>query len=274
MQDEKERFAEFLAEKETHVQQLALRLEGTVRWTTHDRMLKRYVEAKHLSAFNERRVQSSGFEFERQKEAMERAFRAREEGLGEEVRAIEAEQRRTRAANAKLVAGVQSRRLRACMSSDAECVPREELMDAEARIQPLVEGREALERQNQQLSAALDQGAESERALSAKLARVREKSKSQSQFAVAAARALQRVYGCIERGERGVARLCGVLKPVFAGMGLAEVRVAPAADRLALFVSGGLAVAPDGAGDRVRRMVRRCERALLALPIVAGGERA
>ena len=40
LQEEKDRFDEFIAEKEMHIQQLSVRLEGTVKKAAYDEIVK------------------------------------------------------------------------------------------------------------------------------------------------------------------------------------------------------------------------------------------
>ena len=152
-----------------HIQQLSVRLEGTVKKASYDELFEKYQEAKQLKIFAERKAKLSDQYVDSRNKELTRLFGAKEEELVSEISALKQKIGKRDEVNAKLVAEMRrlTRKLSAYANPNSDKVPREELVIAEERqremeleLKSLTDRCEALVTANEEMKAKLSRQAD------------------------------------------------------------------------------------------------------------------
>ena len=283
LQEEKEHFDEFMAEKEMHIQQLAGRLEGSVKRSVYDELLDKYNEAKHLKMFSEQKMHSSTFEFERQKETMEKMFKEREESLSDDIRDLRRQIDRQKNANAKLVGEVQTlnRRLRAYVNPNSEMVSREDLRILEEtheqtakELKLMTDKYEVAQTHNEDLKKELSQkvkelivSTEKEKLQAEQLSQVQDALDTKTNLVHKITEIANTLQGTLRSRDCTVAKCCSNLNPLFSLLEMSEVTMRSLAEILSRQSETVFDLRPDGHHDNMMRMLMKCKSDLTSIPI-------
>lgn len=283
LQEEKEQFEGFIAEKEIHIRQLAARLEGTVNRSVYEELLDKYNEAKHLKMFSEQKMHSSTFEFERQRESMEKTFKEKEESMSEDIRDLRRQIERQKSANAKLIGEVQllNRRLKSYVDPNSEKVSREELRileetheKTEKEMKVIAEKNELLVSQNEDLRKELSQKVkevivsnEKEKVQTEQLERCRNDLATKSELLNRISAIATSLQGTLRSRDCTVAQCCAKINPLFGLFDMSEVAIRSLAEILSVQSETVFDTCPDGRHEKMMRMIRKCKSDLTSLPV-------